>query len=346
MFDDKTGYVSVSRFSETTNNELADALKDLEDKGMKQLILDLRSNPGGYLSQAFQMADLFIDGKKKIVFTRGRRSEFNEEYNAAKPSPYEKIPLIILVNKGSASASEIVAGAVQDWDRGLIVGETTFGKGLVQRQFDLPDNSALRLTISEYYTPSGRLIQRDYKDIKNKDEYYIEVSEREESEGNNIRHESEKDSTRPIFKTNGGRVVYGGGGITPDYIITSDKVTDFTTNLLKNNTFYQFVLGYLDRNGTELKNKYGNDLTKFTDEFNISETIIKDFIDFAETKNIKFNEEQFKKDSDYITSRLKAQIARNFWRNEGWYSIILSTDNQLLTAVTLFNEAKDLAKLK
>lgn len=147
MLDNKTGYVSVSRFSETTYKELVDALSNLKQKGMTQLVLDLRGNPGGYLNQAVDIADLFIDGKKKIVYTEGRRDEFNEEYFASKQSDYENIPLIVLINRGSASASEIVAGAVQDWDRGLIVGETSFGKGLVQRQFDLPDNSAIRLTI-------------------------------------------------------------------------------------------------------------------------------------------------------------------------------------------------------
>src|SRR5690606_20826137 len=158
--DDITGYVSVSRFSETTFDELNAALADLNTRGMKQLVLDLRSNPGGYLNQAVKIADLFIDGTKKIVYTEGRRSEFDEEYFAEETYPYENLPLIVLINKGSASASEIVSGAVQDWDRGLVVGETSFGKGLVQRQFQLPDNSALRLTISQYYTPSGRLIQR------------------------------------------------------------------------------------------------------------------------------------------------------------------------------------------
>jgi carboxyl-terminal processing protease len=345
MFDNKTGYVSVSRFSETTSSELTDALKDLEKKGMKQLILDLRSNPGGYLNQAYQIADLFIDGQKKIVYTKGRRSEFDEEYYASKSSAFEKIPLIILVNKGSASASEIVAGAVQDWDRGLIVGETTFGKGLVQRQFNLPDNSALRLTISEYYTPSGRLIQRDYKD-ENREQYYSEISEREETEGDNINHTVEKDSARPVFKTKGGRIVYGGGGITPDYILKSEDVTEYTTNLLRNNVFYQFTLSYLDKNSAKIKNEYGADLNSFKENFNFTEGEVQSFINFADSKNVKFNKDDFAKDREYITARLKAQVSRNFWKNEGWYSVLLTTDNQVSTAVTLFNEAKDLAKLK
>ena len=346
MFDEKIGYVSVSRFSETTYDELVEALNNLKSKGMKQLVLDLRSNPGGYLNQAVSISDLFIAGKKKIVYTEGRRDEFDEEFFSSKPSAFENIPLIVLVNRGSASASEIVSGAVQDWDRGLIVGETTFGKGLVQRQFMLPDNSALRLTISKYFTPSGRLIQRDYKDFENKTEYYSDINEREEVEGENINHQSEKDTSLPVFKTNGGRIVYGGGGITPDYIVKSDKMTDYTSNLLKKNIFYQFVLSYLDSHGKEILNKYKNNLENFRRDFRFSKEEINKFISFADSKEIKFDEAGFKSDQDYIEARLKAQVARNYWKNEGWYSVLLSTDEQVTTAVKLFDEAKNLAQTK
>lgn len=347
MIDDKTGYVSVSRFSETTFDELTNALKDLNAKGMKQLLLDLRGNPGGYLNQAVQIADLFIDGKKKIVYTVGRRNEFNEEYFASETFPYEKIPLIVLINRGSASASEIVSGAVQDWDRGLVVGETSFGKGLVQRQFQLFDNSAIRLTISEYFTPSGRLIQRDYKNKKDKKDYYSEISDREESEGDNIEHTAEKDSTKPTYKTLiKKRNVFGGGGITPDYIVKSKTLTEYTQNLLKENLFYSFVLGYLDTHSNEIKNKYGNDLTKFRKEFLINTDLLNSFVNFAKTKKIEFNQSDFEKDKDYIAARLKAQIARNFWKNDGWYSVLLEGDSQFRKALELFKEAKDLANLK
>ena len=201
LLKNNTGYVSVSRFSETTQDELNEALKNLKNKGMTQLILDLRGNPGGYLSQAVDMADLFIDGKKKIVYTEGRRKDTDEEYFASETSPFEKIPLIVMINHGSASASEIVSGAIQDWDRGLIIGETSFGKGLVQRQFTLPDNSALRLTISKYFTPSGRSIQRDYSDKKKYEEYYSDMDDSSITEGNNLEHSVEKDSSKPIYHT-------------------------------------------------------------------------------------------------------------------------------------------------
>ncbi|MBI3766059.1 MAG: S41 family peptidase, partial [Ignavibacteriales bacterium] len=162
MLNNEVGYVSINRFSGTTHDEFVKAVQTLREKGMKRLILDLRGNPGGYLDQAFKMANELLPGGRKIVYTKGRRPEFNEEYTSTGDGKLTDVPLIVLVNVQAASASEIVSGAIQDWDRGLIVGETTFGKGLVQRQYDLSDKSAFRLTIARYYTPSGRLIQRPY----------------------------------------------------------------------------------------------------------------------------------------------------------------------------------------
>jgi carboxyl-terminal processing protease len=346
MLDEKTGYVTITRFAETTTQELVEALNDLKSKGMTQLVLDLRNNPGGYLNQAAQIADLFIEGRKILVYTKGRRTEFNEQLMSSEPSPYEKIPLVVLVNKGSASASEIVSGAVQDWDRGLVVGETTFGKGLVQRQFTLPDKSALRLTISQYFTPSGRCIQRNYKDKKDKKDYYEDVANRNEKEGDNMEHNTEKDSAKPIYKTNGGRIVYGGGGITPDYIVKAENLTDYSASLLRNNLFYLWVVKYIDAHGPAIKAKYGNDMNGFKKSFNLSEKDVNSFLEFAKEKKIEFKKDQYDKDKEYIVARLKAQIARNFWKNEGWYSVLLGVDNQLEKAVTLFDEAKSLAKLK
>lgn len=342
MLDNTTGYVSVNRFAEKTTEELTEALQDLKNKGMKRLILDLRNNPGGYLNQAVQIADLFLDGNKKVVYTKGRRKEFDETFTAGRPSEYEKTPLIVLINRGSASASEIVSGAIQDWDRGLIVGETSFGKGLVQRQFTLPDGSAIRLTISQYFTPSGRWIQRKFNDKK---KYYEDIMSRDEEEGENFVHNSEKDTSRPKYETNGGRVVYGGGGITPDYIVKSDKITDYTAGLLRKNVFYLYALQYIEAHGKSIQATYPS-LDKFRDGFKLSEKEMKDFIAFGETKDVKLVEKDYEKEKEYIVARLKAQIARNYWKNEGWYAVLLPADKQLEKALTLFPKAEQMAKGK
>ncbi len=346
MLKDQTGYVSVSRFSETTIEELNEALNKLKEQGMKNLILDLRGNPGGYLSQAVEMADLFIEGKKKIVYTEGRRKDSNEEYFASKTTPFEEVPLIVLINHGSASASEIVSGAIQDWDRGLIIGETSFGKGLVQRQFTLPDNSAIRLTISKYFTPSGRSIQRDYTDKKKYEEYYANMEDTTSTELNNIEHFAEQDTLKPIYKTNKGRTVYGGGGITPDYILKNERITTYTSNLLRKNIFYQYILNYVETNGKSLNTVYGSDLSKYLSTFQFSNDDMSKFISFAESKEVEFIEAEYKTDKEYIATRLKAQLARNYWKNDGWYSVMLTTDNQIEKAMTLFDEAKQIADLK
>ncbi len=346
MLNDNTGYISVSRFSETTLSELNEALTELKQQGMSQLILDLRGNPGGYLSQAVEMADLFISEKKKIVYTEGRRKDANEEYFASKPSPFEETPLIVMINHGSASASEIVSGAIQDWDRGLIIGETSFGKGLVQRQFTLSDNSAIRLTISKYFTPSGRSIQRDYTDKKKYEEFYTNMGDTILSEGNNIEHIAEQDSSKPIYQTHNGRIVYGGGGITPDYIIKNERITNYTSNLLRKNAFYQFILNYIESNGDEVNSTYGDSLSKFINEFKFSEAEINKFISFAGSKDVTFNQEEYDTDKDYIQTRLKAQLARNYWKNDGWYAVMITTDDQIDKALGLFEEAKEIANLK
>lgn len=349
MLNDKVGYINVTRFAETTNKEMMSALQKLGSQGMKKLILDLRSNPGGYLDQAVKMSDLFLEADakgnpRKVVYTVSRRTEFNEEYFAyTNNSEYEKMPLIVLLSHGSASASEIVSGAMQDWDRGLIVGETSFGKGLVQKQFPLSDGSALRLTISRYYTPSGRLIQRSYED---KDKYQEEAFTREEQEGENLEHkESASDSARPKFKTSQGRVILGGGGITPDFIVKPGSITKYSVQLNRRNIFYEFITGYLSRDGDTIKNTYHEDFQSFNKNFTIDESVMNEFLAFTKEKKINFVEEDFNKDKDYIQARLKAYIARNFWKNEGWYSVLLAIDTQVTKALTLFPEAEKFARL-
>ncbi|NJD23687.1 MAG: S41 family peptidase [Melioribacter sp.] len=340
MYDNETGYINLTRFSETTTEEMVNALNDLASKGMKRLVLDLRNNPGGYERQASNVADLFIDGDKMIVYNKGRLKQSSEEYHAGKTYPYEKIPLIILVNRGSASASEIVSGAIQDWDRGLIIGETTFGKGLVQTPIQLKDGSAVRITIAKYFTPSGRQIQRDYKD---KNKYYEEVMDRQETEGDNVDHKTEKDSSKPKFKTKNGRTVYGGGGITPDYIVEPGKVSNYSLELRKNNVYYQFVRKILDKEGSALREKYSGNLQKFANEFQISNEQMQNFVKYAESLKVKYDAKGYEADKESIRQRLKAFIARDLYKNNGWYLTLLKSDHQFQKAASLFGEAEKLA---
>lgn len=339
MYDNEIGYVKVSRFSATTYEEFIKAMADLKNQGMKRLVLDLRGDPGGYLDQAFKMASEFIPAGNKIVYTKSRINNFNEEY-VSEGGQYTDIPLVILVNGGSASASEIVSGAVQDWDRGLIVGETTFGKGLVQRQFDLPDGSAFRVTTARYYTPSGRLIQKPYNGSQ-----YSKMDGSDE-EGENIEHKNEKqDTARPEYKTMGGRTVYGGGGITPDYVIKLDTLTDYTVQLRRLNLFYIFTERYMAANRKNIESAYKS-ANEFRDGFEVDENMLNDLKTMAAEKSIEFNSDEYNNDLDFIKTSIKFQIARDIWGNSGSYAVYVKNDEQFQKAITLFEDAIKLAKLK
>ena len=338
MVDDSTGYVSVSRFAETTYHELLDALDELRLKGMKNILLDLRNNSGGLMRQAELISDVFIDSSKLIVYTKGRISNFDDEFFAERSYPYEAMPLVVLVNRGSASASEIVAGAIQDWDRGLIVGETTFGKGLVQRPFILSDKSAVRITVSKYFTPSGRAIQRSYENGKT--DYYESLHSREDS-----LNERDMDTLHTKYVTSGGRVVYASGGIKPDYQIKSANLSPLTVKIRSENVFYQFIRKYLDKVGNGFNKKYDNSLVKFNKEFTINDKIELEFKDYVKNSGIDLNEEDYLVDRKYILARLKAYIAREYWKNDGWYYILLQEDEVFVRSISLLNESKKLANL-
>jgi carboxyl-terminal processing protease len=268
------GYISVTRFAQPTTQEFIDGLSKLRAAGMKRLVLDLRNNGGGLLDQAFRIASELIPAGKKIVYTKGRRPEFNNEF-ISQGGGFTDVSLIVLVNVGSASASEIVSGAIQDLDRGLIVGETTFGKGLVQQQYDLPDRSAFRLTTARYYTPTGRLIQRPYG--KNTDEYRHAALDRNEVEGENLEHQEEGDTSRPVFTTAGGRKVYGGGGITPDYIVKQGRLTESSAKMLGAAVFQEYNSAFMDAHGKDLRAKYGEDIPGFVAGFTVDDAIYADF---------------------------------------------------------------------
>lgn len=353
MVGKDVGYVRVNQFKETTASEMDKALGRLAASGMKRLVLDLRMNGGGYLDQAYRMADQFLDGgaagaPRMIVYTKARRPENEETHHARTGDAYERLPLVILVDNGSASASEIVAGAVQDWDRGLIVGETTFGKGLVQRQWKLADGSAFRLTIAKYYTPSGRLIQRPYEG-KAKDEYQREAFLREEQEGENLDHDvdAKSDSTAPMFKTSAGRSVRGGGGITPDYIIKPGNVTGLFSTMVRRNLFFDFTKDYMEGRGLSLRSTYASSgMRTFAEEYEVPANVLSEFKDFVASKGVEINEKDYEQDRSYIVARLKATIAQTLFGFEGWIAVMLDVDAQFQKALTLFPEAEKIAGLR
>ncbi len=338
MIDDSTGYIYLNRFSQTTTKEIEEALCKLKDAGMKQLIFDLRNNSGGYLDQAVRVADKFIAGKQKIVYTKGRIRNANEEFYSGKDESHPQFPLVILINRGSASASEIVAGAVQDLDRGVIVGETSFGKGLVQRQYDLRDGSAIRVTVAKYYTPSGRLIQRPYDD--NIANYYESFAQ----ENRDSLLSAESEETRPQYQTVSGRVVYGGGGITPDHYVEYKRykhdLSKDTMKLLRHpsRVLFEFAAEY------SVKHKrWAGKKDKFMEKFQISDKTFNVFKERVEDKEIDIDLSNLDNDSGYLKMLLKAEVAKDFWGYDEYYKVIRLHDNQVLEAMKYFNESRLLA---
>ncbi|MEO5930771.1 MAG: S41 family peptidase [Candidatus Kapaibacterium sp.] len=339
-----TGYLTINRFAEPTYDEMMKNLDRMSGEGMKRLVLDLRGNPGGYMEKAIRIVDEFVPGGKRIVYTKSTRSTEEEVYTSEDGQRYEKLPLIVLVNAGSASASEIVSGAIQDLDRGLIVGETTFGKGLVQRQFSLADGSAFRLTIARYYTPSGRLIQRSYD--KGKEEYYKMANRKEDAEGDNLDHQNDvADSTRPVFKTAGGRKVLGGGGITPDYVVKYDTLTPFSVDLIRKNVLFDYMEQYFEEHAQSLRTQFSGKFPEFNRQFQINDAMWNEFLAFAKKKGVEGKPEQIAADRKHIAIRLKSRLARSLFGNNEFYRVALQDDKQFEKALTLFPEATKIARL-
>lgn len=342
MINKETGYIKVSRFAETTMTEFMEHLNKLKSKGLQNLVLDLRGNPGGYLERAKQMADVFLTDGKLIVYTEGRTAGSNKKYNATNLlNEFEQGGLIVLINQGSASASEIVSGAVQDWDRGLIIGTRSFGKGLVQQQYTLSDQSAVRVVVSRYFTPSGRCIQKPYD--KGGKEYEKEVYERWES--GEIFDESKiklPDSLK--FKTKAGRMVYGGGGIIPDVFIAPDTTggSKYFTNLRQKSAFNKFAFRYSE-NHPEIKSQY-KDGFEYAAKFKVSDELLKEFVKFAGEKGAEYNEADFNKSKALIVQNLKMQIGRANFSDDGLYPVWLENDNVFQKALTYMDRAKKLEK--
>jgi len=285
MLNDEVGYIRLGTFSQKTTEQVERGLAELEEQGMQRLVLDLRGNGGGLMQQALQLTDKFLDGDKKIVETRGRTPTANDQARSTDRDTHPHFPMIVLVNRGSASASEIVSGALQDWDRALIVGETTFGKALVQNQFQFRDGSALFLTIARYYTPSGRLIQREYKG-KDIEEYlnpeaFGDARSEDDPEGPWV----EEPGDRPVYHTAAGRTVYGGGGIHPDVEIEPTGVAGVAAFMRRQplRLFFRFGVKYATEHAAEIP----VDFADYNDNFVVSDEVVDEFIAFVHSDEIR-----------------------------------------------------------
>ncbi len=311
------GYVHISGFQETTEHELRQALDEMGD--LHGLVLDLRQNPGGLLSEGVGVADQFLKKGQVIVSHHGRASA-EKVYKAAHGNGGKEYPLVVLVNRGTASAAEIVAGAIQDHDRGLIAGETTFGKGLVQTVYPLSENTGLALTTAKYYTPSGRLIQRDYSNISLYDYYY---NDRENADAPTVNHE--------VKMTDSGRTVYGGGGITPDVRIASIKSNKFEDTLLEKYAFFNFAKHYVINH-------------KVSKQFEVDEAVIQEFRKFLDEQKIVFTEADLAENSDWIRSNIKAELFINEFGQQEGMRVHAESDPEVQKALDLLPQAKQLAE--
>lgn len=334
MINPTVGYIKISKFAATTYEEYIKAFNDLSKQGMKKMILDLRGNPGGYLNAAVDISDEFLAKGLQIVYTQGKASP-KKVFKATERGSFENNGLAILIDEGSASASEIVAGAIQDNDRGIIVGRRSFGKGLVQDQMQLPDGSAIRLTVARYYTPTGRSIQKPYTD--DKDQYYNEEYDRYDH-GELLNLDSIKLDKKQAFTTPGGKTVYGGGGIMPDMFVPIDTSK---TNSVLNKLFYAgvvntFAFEYSDNNRARLK-AYGN-AKNFIAQFQITPAILEEFFAYCEKLKAKIDPAAKTKASVAIKPYLKALIGRDIFDRDAYYPIINENDKCIQKAVDALNE--------
>jgi carboxyl-terminal processing protease len=341
MVNDEIGYIKVTRFAATTHEEFKKAVSELTEQGMKKLILDLQSNPGGYMGAAINIADEILNENALIVSQQGKLNRYNQKAYAVKPGLFENGSVIILINEGSASASEIVAGAIQDNDRGLIVGRRSFGKGLVQMPIDLSDGAELRLTIARYYTPSGRSIQKPYGDDQ---DYSSDWSNRFEH-GEFFTADSIKFNDSLRYETKAGRAVYGGGGIMPDFFVPLDTAMSsvYVNRLFNTDSSREFILDYLDKNKKKFE---GMSFDEYYSKYQVSEEMLQGLIKVGEKNKVKFDEKDYKKSKDYLKILLKAHMGRNIYDDNAFYKVINDINEIYLQALNLFEEAEKLASIE
>jgi carboxyl-terminal processing protease len=334
MMDKETGYIRINKFSETTHKEFIDALTKLQQQGLKKLIVDLRDNGGGILQEAVDIADDFLDDNKLIVYTQGLHSQ-KTEYRCVRDGLFEKGKLILLVDERTASASEILTGALQDWDRATIIGRRTFGKGLVQEQYPLSDGSALRLTIARYYTPIGRSIQKPYN--KDNHETYNEELLKRFHDGEVLHGDTTTNHTGPAYKTKGGRTVYGGGGITPDIFVPFDTntISRSLTSFYVTGMLNRFVYLYYMQNQSELNQfKSAGD---FVSGFHGEKKLWNSLVNYAakDTINIRYIPAN---DKIILQQQTKALLARQMWQLQGYFEVANSYDQAVKKAIEVINK--------
>jgi len=336
MLTPDIGYIKVNRFAKNTYTEFVTGIAKLKANNCQKIIIDLLGNSGGFLDVAFNMINEFLGPNELIVYTEGK-SNPRQEMNATGSGTLQNTQDAVLVDEFSASASEIFAGAIQDNDRGIIVGRRSFGKGLVQQQIPLPDGSALRLTIARYYTPSGRCIQKPYED--GNADYYSDIMKRYKH-GEFYQKDSIQLTDTTVYKTKKGRVVYGGGGIMPDVFVPRDttEFTEYYYQLREKGLIYQYALQYADQNRDKLKAL--NTATAIETEL-AKTNLVSELVKFAESKGVKTIAAQLAISRHIIDNEVKAYIARNIIDNDGFYPIIMKTDKEVAAAIEALNKEKN-----
>ena len=338
MLDKETGYIKLNKFAATTDKEFSDAVAILKANNMKNLIIDLRSNGGGYMLAATALAEKFFTDQKLLVYLQGRKTP-RQDYKSTGNGSLASARVVVLTDEGTASASEIFAGALQDWDRGVILGRRTFGKGLVQNGFYLTDGSMIRLTIARYYTPSNRSIQTSYKDGYDK---YMESFYKRYTDGELVSADSTHFPDSIKYKTLvNNRIVYGGGGIMPDVFVSVDTSynTTYFRKLYAKNVLNTFTLEYSDKNRAKLKNDYKT-FDAYNSKFQFSPDEIKNFIAKGEAEGVKYDEAQFNTSRDEIILILKGLVATNLWKTSEYYQIINSNDKVIEKALKVISDKK------
>ena len=345
MLDERTGYLRISRFGAKTHEEMMDALKELKKQGMTQLIMDLSDNGGGYLNAAIDMCNEFLDRGQLMVYTEGDNSPRNEA-NANGWGEYQDLHMVVMVNQYSASAAEIFAGAMQDWDRAVIVGRRTFGKGLVQRPFKFEDGSMMRLTVARYYTPSGRCIQKPYN-RGDKKAYEKELLERaNEGEYYSLDSIQFNDSLRYTTRLNH-RIIYGGGGVMPDVYVPIDtsEYSTYYRDLSAKGILNQYVIKYVDKNRKSIAKQYGT-LDAFDRGFAVSDEMMRDLIAMGEQDSIKFDEEKYRTSELLLKDIVKGLIARDVYGDQSAYNVIINHRNpDLKAAIEVLNDRERFDRL-